>query len=139
MCNERPSDAPTDIRPPDKLTLSPPNTFTSPPALTSMSVVDAETLSPAYKDARAAATKFIAIPLKERPSDTSTDADAPTADTDAPEDNDTAPLDSTDADPADPDTTPPTNASTLSDADTDITDAATSAENESIAMDPPET
>jgi|TARA_B100000686_G_scaffold329197_1_gene390098 hypothetical protein len=104
-----------------------------------MSVVDAETLSPAYKDARAAATKFIAIPLKERPSDTSTDADAPTADTDAPEDNDTAPLDSTDADPADPDTTPPTNASTLSDADTDITDAATSAENESIAMDPPET
>jgi hypothetical protein len=121
------------------LALSPANASTEPPALISISLDANETLDPAYTEVRLAANKLIAPALSDRSSATSTDADSLLDNTDPPEDRDTEPLESIDALPVEADTVPPANASISSDADTDINDVVTAAENASIPIAPPET
>jgi hypothetical protein len=121
------------------LALSELNMFTDPPAFISISWPVAETLDPAYSDARRAANRLIACALSDRSSATSTLAESTLDTTDPPDDMDTGPLESRDALAVKADATPPTKAPTSSETEMDIKDVVTAAEKDSMPIAPPET
>jgi hypothetical protein len=121
------------------LALSELNMSTDPPAFISMSWAVAETLDPAYTDARRAANRLIACALSDMSSATSTLAESTLDTTDPPEDMDTDPLESREALAVEADTTPPANAPISSETDMVINDVVTAAEKDSTPIAPPET
>ena len=121
------------------LALSELNRSTDPPAFISISWALAETLDPAYRDARRAANRLIACALSDMSSATSTLAESTLDTTDPPEDMDTGPIESREALAVEADTAPPANAPISSETDMDINDVVTAAEKDSTPIAPPDT